>query len=257
MAFFRSKLSTSPATSQSVSPASLAPPRAKRGRSKALITALLLGYGAYWLYFPRVGALRTDPPRTTAFIEDYQERQRDLGRSSAILQTWRPLSEISTDLKDAVLLGEDDAFFTHDGVDFEQMKRAIDAWEAGKKLRGASTITQQLAKNLYLSNSRNPLRKLRELLITRRLERTLSKERILELYLNVIEWGPGVYGAEAASQYYFHRPAESVTDADAAFLAAIIPNPVWLTDKAQRRQLQFRKGVILNRLHRSPSKFLD
>src|SRR6267143_2517694 len=115
---------------------------------------------------------------------------------------------ISPSLKRAVLVAEDAAFWQHDGVDYAELQKSIELdWARGQLLRGASTITQQLAKNLYLSPSRNPLRKLRELIIARRLEAELKKARILELYLNVIEWGDGIYGVEAAARTYFGSSA--------------------------------------------------
>ena len=130
------------------------------------------------------------------------------GRDAAPRAAWVALRRISPDLKRAVLVAEDDAFWQHEGVDFEQLQESIEAdWARGRFLRGGSTITQQLAKNLYLSPSKNPLRKLRELIIARRLEAELKKARILELYLNVIEWGDGIYGAEAAARTYFHTSA--------------------------------------------------
>ena len=124
------------------------------------------------------------------------------------MQRWVPYRRISPHLKRAVIVAEDSAFFDHEGIDVEQIREALeDALEKGDTPRGASTITQQLAKNLYLSPSRDPLRKLRELIITRRLEAALPKARILEIYLNVVEWGDGIWGAEAASRAYFGVPA--------------------------------------------------
>ena len=124
------------------------------------------------------------------------------------MQRWVSYGRISPNLKRAVLVTEDAAFWEHDGVDFEQLKESIEVnLERMEFERGASTITQQLAKNLYLSPSKNPIRKLRELLIARRLEAELSKQRILEIYLNVIEWGDGIYGAEAAARTYFGKSA--------------------------------------------------
>ena len=118
-----------------------------------------------------------------------------------------PYDDISPNLKRAVLTAEDSAFFDHDGFDYDELEKSMEMWKRGDFSRGASTITQQLAKNLYLSPSRNPLRKFRELLITRLLEGALTKRRILELYLNVVEWGDGVYGADAAARTYFRVPA--------------------------------------------------
>lgn len=159
------------------------------------------------------------------------------GRTAERSQSWVPLGSISKHLQHAVLVAEDDAFYDHPGYDEKQIRIAFrdawddakHAWAKGKKelpdLRGASTITQQLAKNLYLSPTRSPVRKLKELILATRLEEALDKSRILELYLNVIEWGDGIYGAEAAARAYFGRPAANLSPAEAALLAAIIPNP--------------------------------
>src|SRR6185437_1365389 len=134
---------------------------------------------------------------------------------------WASYTRISPHLKRAVLVAEDDAFWQHEGVDFEQLQESLGVdWTRGRFARGGSTITQQLAKNLYLSPSKNPLRKLRELIIARRLEAELPKARILELYLNVIEWGDGIYGAQAAARTYFHTNASNLDPSESAILAA-------------------------------------
>ena len=139
---------------------------------------------------------------------------------------WVPYSRISQNLKRAVLVAEDDAFWDHEGIDMEQIRRSIEInLQRGAPVRGASTLTQQLAKNLYLSPSRDPFRKLRELIIARRLEAELSKARIFEIYLNVIEWGDGIWGAEAASRTYFGVPASALGASQAALLAGAIINP--------------------------------
>ena len=162
------------------------------------------------------------------------------------IQYWVPLGHISPDLRRAVLIAEDDAFFQHEGVDFTQLRLSLKVdWARGSFSRGASTITQQLAKNLYLSPSKNPLRKFRELVITRRLEAELSKDRILELYLNVIEWGDGVYGAEAAAQRYYGKPASALDADEAAGLAAMIPNPRRINPRVDpRRYARAQRRVI-------------
>jgi len=191
------------------------------------IAALLAAAGAYqWLTWPDVAALADHPPRTTAFIEAYQARQRAAGKSTDVARQWVPWSAISPDLKRAVVSGEDMEFFFHHGFSTAEMEAALRAAvERGRPLRGASTITQQLAKNLWLSPSRNPWRKVKEALLTRSLERHLTKRRILELYLNVVEFGPGVYGAEAAARTFFGEPASGLTDREAAMLAAGLPRP--------------------------------
>jgi monofunctional biosynthetic peptidoglycan transglycosylase len=147
------------------------------------------------------------------------------------------------------VVAEDSAFWQHDGVDVEQLKESIEqSLERGKQLRGGSTITQQLAKNLYLSPSRNPIRKLRELLITRKLEASLTKRRILELYLNVIEWGDGIYGAEAAARAYFGKSAAGLTAAEAALLAGAIINPRVHSPARPTARLRRRQQIILQRM---------
>ena len=158
-------------------------------------------------------------------------------------------ARISPDLKRAVLVAEDDAFWQHEGVDFEQLQESIvKDWARRQFARGGSTITQQLAKNLYLSPSKNPLRKVREWVIARRLEAELKKARILELYLNVIEWGDGVYGIEAASRTYFGKPAAELGAAESALLAAAIVNPRRLNPARPTAGLLRRQQVILHRM---------
>jgi monofunctional biosynthetic peptidoglycan transglycosylase len=148
-----------------------------------------------------------------------------------------------------VILAEDSAFWQHDGLDYAQIKESIEVnLERREFARGASTVTQQLAKNLFLSPSKNPIRKLRELMIARRLEAQLSKRRILELYLNVIEWGDGIYGAEAASRAYFQRPASALTADQSALLAAAIINPRLLNPARPSARLARRKHLILGRM---------
>ena len=164
-------------------------------------------------------------------------------------QRWVPYARISPHLRRAVLLAEDPAFWRHEGIDLEQIREAVEInIEEGRAVRGASTITQQLAKNLYLSPSRNPVRKLRELFIARRLEAALSKTRIFEIYLNVIEWGDGVWGAEAAARRYFGVPAAAITPEQAALLAGAIINPRVLNPERPTSRLLRRQRIILRRM---------
>jgi monofunctional biosynthetic peptidoglycan transglycosylase len=182
----------------------------------ALAAWLLLA----WATWPDVAALASTNPRTTAFID------RARADGARIRWTWVPDAAISVHLKRAVVAAEDMEFFSHDGFSGTEIRAAVrDALQEGRKLRGASTITQQLAKNLWLSPSRDPLRKLREVLLTRQLEEHLSKRRILEIYLNVVELGPGVYGAEAAARHYFGTSAGALSEMQAAELAAALPRP--------------------------------
>jgi monofunctional biosynthetic peptidoglycan transglycosylase len=171
------------------------------------------------------------------------------GRVARRDQHWVRYERISPYLKRAVLVAEDSAFWQHEGVDLEQVKESLQKdWALGRPVRGGSTITQQLAKNLYLSPSRNPVRKLRELIITRRLEAALTKRRIFELYLNVVEWGDGIYGAEAASRAYFHHPSATLTANEAALLAGALINPRVLVPSRPSAKLLGRQRIILQRM---------
>jgi monofunctional biosynthetic peptidoglycan transglycosylase len=195
-----------------------------------IVTAVLLGLAgaaAYlWYSLPDVRPLARTNPATTAFIELRRERARERGRAFRLRWNWRKLDQISPYLRHAVIHAEDARFWQHEGVDWQAVKQAAEHnWEARSLSRGASTITQQVAKNLYLSPSRNPLRKVREFLIARRLERHLTKRRLLEIYLNIAEWGDGVFGAEAAAQRWFDRSASELTPAQAARLAIALPSP--------------------------------
>jgi monofunctional biosynthetic peptidoglycan transglycosylase len=211
-----------------------------------------LGFGglAYiYLTLPDVRPLATANPPTTAFIELRAAEARAAGKAPRRAQRWVPYERISPNLKRAVLVAEDSAFWRHGGVDVEQLKESMEAnFEQGRFARGGSTITQQLAKNLYLSPSRNPIRKLRELIIARRLEAALSKRRILEIYLNVVEWGDGVYGAEAASRVHFRKPAANLSPPEAALLAGALVNARALMPARPNARLARRQRIILARM---------
>ena len=206
-----------------------------------MAAVVVLGFGAWEVVtWPNVAALATRPPSSTAFIDRYRALERQAGRPGRVQWTWVPYTRIATSLKRAVVVAEDASFFSHRGFATAEIREAID--RAVKEFglpRGASTITQQLAKNLWLSPSRNPIRKAKEAMLTWQLERALGKRRILELYLNVAEFGPGVYGAEAASRRYFGKAAAELTDDEAAALAAGLPRPsIWhpgVNTRAYRR----------------------
>ena len=214
------------------------------------LPAIAFAFFAYvYLTLPDVRTLRTTNPPTTAFIDLRDGEARAKGREPRRAQRWVAYGRISPSLKRAVLVAEDDLFWQHEGVDFEQLQESLEAdWTRGKFLRGGSTITQQLAKNLYLSPSKNPVRKLRELIIARRLEAELKKARIFELYLNVIEWGDGIYGAEAASRAYFQTGAASLGPSESALLAAAIVNPRLLNPARPSPRLLRRQQLILKRM---------
>ncbi|HZT77829.1 MAG TPA: monofunctional biosynthetic peptidoglycan transglycosylase [Vicinamibacterales bacterium] len=216
----------------------------------AAIPALGFAIVAYaYLTLPDVRSLRTTNPSTTAFMDLRAREAQARGVPVKKVMRWQSYGRIARDLKRAVLVAEDDAFWQHEGVDFEQLEDSIEIdWRRGRFSRGASTITQQLAKNLYLSPSRSPLRKFREWIIARRLEVELPKSRILEIYLNVIEWGDGVYGAEAASRTYFHESASELSPDQAALLAAAIINPRVYSPAHPTARLLRRQQLILRRM---------
>jgi len=202
-----------------------------------------------YLTLPDVRVLAATNPTNTAWMQLRAAEAAREGRTVRQVQRWVPYSRISNQLKRAVLVAEDSAFWDHEGVDMEQLRESIRVnWEQGRAIRGASTITQQLAKNLYLSPSRDPLRKLRELIIARRLEAALPKARIFEIYLNVIEWGDGIWGAEAASRTYFGTPASAVSRDQAALLAGAIINPRVLNPRRPTARLYGRQKIILGRM---------
>jgi len=214
------------------------------------IAAAGFGLLAYmYLTLPDVRPLQTANPTTSAFIELRAREARATGHEPRCVQRWVAYRNISVALKRAVLVAEDSAFWQHEGIDLDQLQESLELdWARRQLLRGGSTITQQLAKNLYLSPSRNPLRKLREWIIARRLEAELKKSRIFELYLNIIEWGDGVYGAEAAARTYFHAPAATLGAPEAALLAAAIVNPRLLNPAHPTGRLLRRQHLILRRM---------
>ncbi|HVG63617.1 MAG TPA: monofunctional biosynthetic peptidoglycan transglycosylase [Hyalangium sp.] len=219
---------------------------------RALAAAAAAGFAvlAYvYLMLPDVRGLATINPKTTAWMDMRAQEAAAGGRPLRHVHRWVPYTRISPNLKRAVLAAEDDAFFEHEGVDLEQLKNAIQQdLQNGRAIRGASTITQQLAKNLYLSPSRDPLRKLRELILARRLETALAKARIFEIYLNVIEWGDGIWGAEAASRTYFGTSAASLSREQAALLAGSIINPRVYSPARPPARLVRRQRIILSRM---------
>jgi monofunctional biosynthetic peptidoglycan transglycosylase len=216
------------------------------------VLVLVVAYVSYeWMTFPNVSQLENQWPKTTAFMEQRKAELRAEGKDDTIQYQPVPYSQISPYLRRAVLVSEDNDFYEHNGVDVDALKEAIRKdWERGQITRGGSTITQQLAKNLYLSPSRNPLRKIKEYFIARSLENHLSKKRILELYLNVVEMGERVYGAEAASRAYFHTSAASISPSQAAMLAGCLPNPREMNPGSPNKRLRARQSIILSRLRR-------
>ena len=221
------------------------------GRLVIITAALAFATVAYvYLTLPDVRPLARTNPTTTAFMElRKEEAQENRRKNFAIRQQWVPYGRISPMLKRAVIVTEDAGFFDHDGIDLEEIKASMEKnWEDGQLLRGGSTITQQLAKNLYLSPSRDPIRKLKELFIARRLEAALTKQRIFEIYLNVIEWGDGIFGCEAAAQAYFKKPCASLGMAEAALMAGAIINPREHSPGKPTRRLLRRQQITMRRM---------
>jgi|FaiFalFF_MnMetaG_3_1042247.scaffolds.fasta_scaffold00474_7 monofunctional biosynthetic peptidoglycan transglycosylase len=220
------------------------------------IGLILLGVAiAHGTILIQVVRLRKANPEMTALMKERAQEARARGAIPRRVQIWVPYGRISPHLVRAVLAGEDPRFFIHHGFDWVQIREALKKnIEEGEIVRGASTITQQLAKNLFLSTARHPIRKLHEAVITVELELILGKRRILELYLNVIEWGDGIYGAEAAAQHYFGCSAAHLSPEQAAFLAAIIPNPRQTYNPTIHPQRVERRRRIIRR--RMPQVFI-
>ena len=205
-----------------------------------------------WATWPDVAALASSNPKTTAFIERYKAEERRAGRAPKLAWRWVSYGRISPNLKRAVLVSEDIGFFWHHGFATQEIQKSLEeAWKERDLPRGASTITQQTAKNLWLSPSYNPLRKVKEAILTMQLEKRLQKRRILEIYLNVAEFGRGIYGAEAASQAYFGKPAAYLSEEEAAQLAASLPKPdAWHPGSASR-VYRWKVNLILRRMQKA------
>jgi monofunctional biosynthetic peptidoglycan transglycosylase len=220
----------------------------------AILALLGFVYIAYiYLTLPDVRSLAKENPKTTAFMELRIKEARQAGRKFSIRQQWIPYSRVSPFLRRAVIVTEDAAFFDHDGIDLNEIRASLEKnWEEGQFLRGGSTITQQLAKNLYLSPSRNPMRKVTELLIARRLEAALTKQRIFEIYLNMIEWGDGIFGCEAAARAYFSKSCAGLDVPEAALLAGAIINPRVHNPATPTKRLLRRQQIILRRMQFKP-----
>lgn len=217
-------------------------------RGPALAAALLLVWGAFeWWSLPDVRHLATAPPPRTALMQLRAAQAAARGRPPRHRQVWRPLSAISAHLRHAVVVAEDAGFYGHGGVDFTEVKEAaLRNLRTRRVARGGSTLTMQLARTLYLSPRKSPRRKLREVLIAWRMEGALSKDRILELYLNLVEWGDGIYGAEAAAENYFGKEAADLSPLEAATLAARLPNP----RRMSAETLAWRTNVVVERMRR-------
>jgi monofunctional glycosyltransferase len=219
---------------------------------KFLLILLFLGIvdvGRYFLY-PNINAIQETAPVPTAFMQYREDEWAEQNRDMHITHKWVSMKNISPNIIKAVLIGEDDGFYHHDGFDVKGMENAIERSIKKGTLAGGSTISQQLSKNLYLSPSKNPVRKLKEAIITWRIEKTLSKRRILEIYLNVAEWGDGIFGIEAAARHYYHKSAKNLTAREASRLAAVLPNPIRYNPTGNQKYVKNRSRIILKIMKR-------
>jgi len=209
-----------------------------------LVSAFILNIALYFIY-PNISRLKKENPKKTAFMEYTEKRWKEKGIKRKIARRWVRYSRISPCLVKAVLIAEDDKFWSHEGFDIEGIEKAIEKNIKAKKFKaGGSTISQQLAKNLYLSPSKSPVRKLKEAILTWRIEKALSKRRILELYLNVAEWGEGIFGIEAAARHYYGKSASELGPEESARLAAVLPNPKRYNPMGSSRYVANRSRLI-------------
>ena len=223
----------------------------KRNPIKSLLVFFLVVVILQILFLPydNIRQLKTKNAGETAFMREQAATAKNEKRQFYKMQYWISLRSIPQDAINAVIISEDGTFWSHHGFDWFEFRESIERnFEEGRAVRGASTITQQLVKNLYLSSSKNPLRKIKEWILTWYMEQQLGKSRILEIYFNVIEWGDGVYGIEAASRYYFDKSASSLNREECARLAAIIPSPRKHRADVDSKYVLRRSKLILERM---------
>ena len=223
--------------------------RALRWLAWAMLALAALFLAVQLSFLARVWWWRDHNPDNTAFMRASLERLRTTKPDAKLRHAWVPYDRISTHLKRAIVVAEDARFVEHEGFDWDAIDKALEKnRERGKVVAGASTISQQLAKNLFLSPSRTPWRKGQEAIITVMIERVMDKRRILEVYLNVIEWGDGVFGAEAAARHYFGTGAATLGPEASARLAAMVPNPRFYDRNRSTRWLMRKTQTILARM---------
>lgn len=222
-------------------------PRSLFWRITLALLALLVSY-QLWLFAHIVWWIKFNPA-TSAFMEDRLEVMQDRNPEAELKHRWVPYAKISNHLKRALIVSEDAKFVDHEGFDWEGIQKAYEKnLKKGKIVAGGSTISQQLAKNLFLSTKRTPWRKGEEVIITLMLEAVMDKRRIFEIYLNVIEWGDGVFGAEAAARHYFGVSAAQLTAEQAARLAAMVPNPRYYDRHRNAPGMLRKSAIILERM---------
>jgi monofunctional biosynthetic peptidoglycan transglycosylase len=205
----------------------------------------------FFLSLPDVTYLKKENPKTTALMEQRKREAKAKGRKLVIKQKWVPFEVIPLLLKQTVIVSEDTTFYQHKGIDYYELKESIKRnLKEGKKARGGSTITQQLAKNLFLSTGKSYYRKIRELFIAQNLEKHLSKDRIFLIYLNVIEFGHGIFGVQAASNHFFHTPVDRLSLEQMVRLVSVLPKPLRVTPLSNSRYLKWRANLLLDRLEK-------
>ncbi len=220
-------------------------------RFALLLVAALVVYESW--FFGKVVWWIWVNPTTTAFMEARLETMREENPRAKLSHKWVPYADISSNLKRALIAAEDAKFLDHDGFDWQAIQRAASKnLKRGRVVAGGSTISQQLSKNLFLSGRRTPWRKLQEAVITVMIETVMSKRRILEIYLNVIEWGNGVFGAEAAAWHYYRTRAGRLSAGQAARLAAMVPNPRYYDRVRSTPALEKKAEIIRSRMHLAP-----
>jgi monofunctional biosynthetic peptidoglycan transglycosylase len=217
------------------------------GRAALLVIGLVLLIQLW--FFAHVLWWNWFNPSSSAFMEDRLEVLQEKNPDATLRHKWVPYKKISMNLKRALVASEDANFIEHEGFDWEALQKAYEKnLKKGKVVAGGSTISQQLAKNLFLSGQRSMLRKAQEAVITVMIESVMSKRRIFEIYLNIIEWGNGVFGAEAAARYYFRKSAAELDAYEAARLAAMVPNPRFYDRHRSTTYLQRRTNIIMARM---------
>ncbi len=219
-------------------------------RGVAILFVLLVVY-QLWIFAHVCWWIKFNPS-TSAFMETQLEILQDKNPDAELQHQWVPYAKISNNLKRALIASEDAKFVDHEGFDWDGIQKAYEKnLKKGRIVAGGSTISQQLAKNLFLSGKRSPFRKIEEAAITVMMEAVMDKQRIFEIYLNVIEWGNGVFGAEAAARHYYHVSASQLSAAQAAKLAAMVPNPRYYDKHREAGGLMRKTGIIMNRMNSS------
>lgn len=223
--------------------------RSHKWKTLFLVIAGVVLFELLTLPYYGIYKLKSENPGRTALMGQRLREAENDRKPLHIVQQWIPLSRVPDHVIDAIIVAEDGMFFEHGGIDWFEVQESFEKnLQQGRAARGASTITQQLAKNLFLSTSKDPVRKVKEVVITLMMERVLTKERILELYLNIIEWGRGIFGIEAAARTYFGKPASALSIEEASRLAAVIPSPLRHRPDVDSRYVVRRKSIVMTRM---------